>query len=40
MQLTATGTDVRRGLVLVLHTSSDPASVPASDWQPTGLCKL
>jgi quercetin dioxygenase-like cupin family protein len=39
MQLTATGTDVRRGLVLVLHTSSDPASVPASDWQPTGLCK-
>lgn len=39
MQLTATGTDVRRGLVLVLHTSSEPASVPASDWQPTGLCK-
>jgi quercetin dioxygenase-like cupin family protein len=39
MQLTATGTDVRRGLVLVLHTSSEPASVPATDWQPTGLCK-
>lgn len=38
MQLTATGTEVRRGLVLVLHTSSEPASVPASDWQPAGLC--
>lgn len=38
MQLTATGTEVRRGLVLVLHASSEPASVPASDWRPAGLC--
>jgi len=39
MELTATGTDVRRAVVLVLHDSTQPASSPASDWSPKGLCK-
>jgi quercetin dioxygenase-like cupin family protein len=38
MQLTATGRQVRRGLVLVLHDASQPATTPAPDWQPRGLC--
>jgi quercetin dioxygenase-like cupin family protein len=40
MELTATGTEVRRALVLVLHNSMQPATMPASDWQPKGLCKV
>ena len=39
MHLTATGTETRRAIVLVLHNSSKPASSPASDWAPKGLCK-
>ncbi len=39
MELTATGTEVRRALVLVLHDSAQPATSPASDWSPKGLCK-
>ena len=39
MELTATGTDVRRALVLILHDSAQPATSPASDWSPQGLCK-
>lgn len=39
MELTATGTEVRRALVLILHDSARPASSPASDWSPKGLCK-
>jgi len=39
MELTATGTDVRRALVLILHDSEQPASSPARDWSPKGLCK-
>jgi quercetin dioxygenase-like cupin family protein len=39
MQLTATGTDTRRSIILVLHDSSKPAGVPAPDWTPKGLCK-
>ncbi len=39
MQLTATGTEVRRALVLVLHDAPHPASVPAAHWQPRGLCR-
>lgn len=39
MELAATGTGVRRSLALVLHDSSQPASTPASDWTPKGLCK-
>ncbi len=39
MELTATGTNVRRALVLILHDSAQPATSPASDWSPKGLCK-
>jgi len=39
MHLTATGTARRRELVLILHDSSQPASTPAEDWTPKGLCK-
>jgi len=39
MELTATGTQVRRALVLVLHDATQPATSPASDWSPKGLCK-
>jgi hypothetical protein len=37
-QVTATGREIRRALVLVLHDSSRPAATPVSDWQPKGLC--
>jgi len=40
MELTATGTDVRRALVLILHDSAQPATSPAPDWRPKGLCKV
>jgi hypothetical protein len=39
MELTATGTNVRRAMVLILHDSTQPAVSPASDWSPKGLCK-
>ena len=39
MHLTATGTETRRALVLILHDSSKPATTPADDWTPRGLCK-
>jgi quercetin dioxygenase-like cupin family protein len=39
MHLTATGTETRRALVLVLHDSTQPATTPASDWTPKGLCR-
>jgi quercetin dioxygenase-like cupin family protein len=39
MHLTATGTETRRALVLILHDSSQPATTPADDWTPKGLCK-
>jgi quercetin dioxygenase-like cupin family protein len=39
MHLTATGKEIRRALVLVLHDTRKPATTPASDWQPKGLCK-
>jgi quercetin dioxygenase-like cupin family protein len=39
MHLTATGTDTRRALVLILHDSSLPPTTPANDWTPKGLCK-
>jgi hypothetical protein len=39
MHLTATGTEVRRSLVLILHGSSKPATTMAHDWTPKGLCK-
>jgi quercetin dioxygenase-like cupin family protein len=39
MHLTATGTETRKALVLILHDSSQPATTPADDWVPRGLCK-
>lgn len=39
MLLTATGTTLRRGVVLILHDSSQPATTLVSDWTPKGLCK-
>jgi quercetin dioxygenase-like cupin family protein len=39
MHLTATGTELRRALVLVLHGTSKPATMLAPDWTPKGLCK-
>jgi quercetin dioxygenase-like cupin family protein len=39
MELTATGTDVRRAEVLILHDASQPPSSPALDWKPKGLCQ-
>ena len=40
MELTATGTEVRRALVLILHDSALPPTTRVSDWQPKGLCKV
>jgi quercetin dioxygenase-like cupin family protein len=39
MRLTATGTEQRRALVLILHDSSGPPTTIADDWTPKGLCK-
>jgi quercetin dioxygenase-like cupin family protein len=39
MELTATGTGLRRAEVLILHDSSKPPSSPAPDWKPKGLCR-
>jgi len=39
MHLTATGTEQRRALVLILHEASKPATTPVRDWAPKGLCK-
>jgi quercetin dioxygenase-like cupin family protein len=39
MELVATGSEDRRGLVLVLHSSSKPHTTLVTDWHSTGLCK-
>lgn len=39
MHLTATGTEVRRALVLILHDASKPATILHHNWTPKGLCK-
>jgi quercetin dioxygenase-like cupin family protein len=38
MYLTATGTEKRKAVVLILYDSSKPAATPANDWVPKGLC--
>ena len=38
LQVTATGTEERRALVLILHDASQPPAMPVADWQPDGLC--
>lgn len=40
MHLTATGTEQRRALVLILHETSKPATTQVHDWIPKGLCKI
>jgi hypothetical protein len=39
MHLTATGTELRRSIVLILHDSSKPATHVGHEWVPKGLCK-
>jgi quercetin dioxygenase-like cupin family protein len=39
MQLTATGKEQRRAVVLILHESAHPSVLRAPDWTPKGLCK-
>ena len=39
MHLTATGTEQRRAIVLILHPSSKPATTMVHDWIPKGLCR-
>jgi quercetin dioxygenase-like cupin family protein len=39
MHLTATGSEQRRALVLILHETSKPATSLAHDWTPKGLCR-
>jgi quercetin dioxygenase-like cupin family protein len=39
MHLTATGSETRRALVLILHDSTQPATTPVHDWAPKGLCR-
>ena len=39
MHLTATGTEIRRALVLILNDSAQPPTTPAPDWVPKGLCR-
>jgi hypothetical protein len=40
MLLTATGTEMRRGLTLILHDSSKPPTTLIHDWKPKGLCQI
>lgn len=39
MHLTATGAEQRRSLALILYESSQPPSIPVTEWKPKGLCK-
>jgi quercetin dioxygenase-like cupin family protein len=41
MHLTATGTETRKAIVLILHDAAKPATTAAHDhsWKPKGLCK-
>jgi quercetin dioxygenase-like cupin family protein len=39
MYLTATGTEVRRSIVLILHDSSKPPTTVVHNWTAKGLCK-
>jgi quercetin dioxygenase-like cupin family protein len=40
MHLTATGSEKRSALVLILHQSSKPSIGMVHDWTPKGLCKV
>jgi quercetin dioxygenase-like cupin family protein len=39
MILTGTGKGLRRSLVLILQDATQPRSIVATDWKPTGLCQ-
>ena len=39
MELVATGPELRRGIVLVLHSSSKPHTTVVTDWVSKGLCR-
>ena len=39
MHLTATGTVLRKAIVLILHRAGEPATMLAHDWTPKGLCR-
>jgi len=39
MHLTATGTEVRKALVLILHDANKPPTMSHPEWTPKGLCK-
>jgi hypothetical protein len=39
MHLTATGTEKRTALVLILYEASKPSTTIVHDWTPKGLCK-
>ena len=39
MHLTATGSETRRALVLILHDSTQPPTTMVHDWAPKGLCR-
>ena len=39
MELMATGSETRRGLVLVLYSSSKPHTTVVTDWHSSGLCR-
>jgi quercetin dioxygenase-like cupin family protein len=38
MELVATGTETRRGIILVLHSSAKPATTVITDWKSKSLC--
>lgn len=39
MELVATGSEMRRGIVLVLHASSQPHTTLVTEWHSKGLCR-
>jgi quercetin dioxygenase-like cupin family protein len=39
MLLMATGTEKRRGVVLILHDNTQPPTTLSPEWKPKGLCK-
>jgi len=38
MELVATGSETRRGIILVLHSSDKPATSMVTEWKSKGLC--
>ena len=38
MELVASGIETRRGIILVLHSSTKPATTVVTDWKSKGLC--